>query len=953
MCRAHADEDRARGLDAVRPRERERKAGQRRAAPADRRPAGVWAERALDWAGHAGREKRGGFVELGEAASRPPVEEQVGRCRICVLDGLLPAGAQERGSRDEDRSSRARARGVTRERDLLDACEALVERGRLQLSQGAHLGGRGEHSRLLACQLLQLLGRREKRGSVEQSFDEVDLRLRERRVEPDAPSGDAVSTGCLDHSAPRGTCEVGVVEDDAPSPRRERLLERIGQIAQRPSAFVPVEADMALVAVLLGDAALPGSRDAHDEYDVTAGGPMRSRAGRRTCDAEASGDGVPFGGVEDQRRGACRRACRLRAPCAGDRDHIRRDGEHPGEGDLGRSRTVSARDLLERVVPRQAARAARATERRVRDHGDPFLDAPVDDASPESVVVERAEGHLDGRDRGELERLVKLAAIEVRDADIAHDVFRCEAGERTQRGTPRRARVRSMDQVEVDLQAVECGEARLAVGADGLRATVGQPAAAGPGHPALRDDPSARVRAAATESSCQQGLVVAELFGVQPVGARGVEDGDPRSGGGRNGLEGALLVAVLVGREAHAAEADAELRRGRPATATQDAKPTPPAVDARRRSQLSGEVHARGMRVLMVTFVLALAGTLAVDLEPGASPRAAARPTVTASIKTVVAQRVVEVAFVRDGRLRWVERIVPKGVSPARHALRQLLRGPTRQERARGLRSGFQPGKVRLRFAYSTGDLWLVRYSRSLTAPAAAATVRTRLAQIGATLTRLQGPQRFAVIAAEGRLVTTLGLGAPADAWRPERGEKEYLYSVRGLQLRLATLGYLDRSDVSGSLDYVTSQALLAFQGWEGLGRTGTVTDGTQVRLFRSTRPKPVTHRPGRRIEIHRDLGVLLMLDGNEVERAVHTSTGAGGVTPVGRFRVYRKELYSWSVPFRVWMPFAAYFVGGIATHEYPDVPAYPASHGCVRLPDGEAHRVYEFVEVGTPVQVF
>jgi lipoprotein-anchoring transpeptidase ErfK/SrfK len=95
------------------------------------------------------------------------------------------------------------------------------------------------------------------------------------------------------------------------------------------------------------------------------------------------------------------------------------------------------------------------------------------------------------------------------------------------------------------------------------------------------------------------------------------------------------------------------------------------------------------------------------------------------------------------------------------------------------------------------------------------------------------------------------------------------------------------------------------------------------------------------------------MLDGNEVVRAVHTSTGAGGATPGGGYRVYRKELYSWSVPFQVWMPYAAYFVGGIATHEYPDVPSYPASHGCVRLPAGEAKRVYSFVDVGTPVRVF
>jgi hypothetical protein len=358
------------------------------------------------------------------------------------------------------------------------------------------------------------------------------------------------------------------------------------------------------------------------------------------------------------------------------------------------------------------------------------------------------------------------------------------------------------------------------------------------------------------------------------------------------------------------------------------------------------------MRTLLVTLVLALAGTLAVDLQPGAASHAA-RPKARAVSEVVATPKVVEVAFVRDGRLVRVERTVPQGVAPAEHALRQLLRGPTRGERALGLRSAFRPGVVRLRFVVPEGELWRVRFSRRLLGPATAKTMQTRMAQIGATLSRLGGPQRLAVVAAEGRLTTVLRLGLRPDAWKPARGEQGYLYSVRGVQLRLWTLGYLDRSDVGGTLDYMTSQALLAFQGWEGLDRTGTVTGQTQVELFRGSRPRPTAHRAGRRLEIHRDRGVLLLLEGNEVLRAVHTSTGAGGATPAGTFRVYRKELYSWSVPFQVWMPYAAYFVGGIATHQYPDVPSYPASHGCVRLPAGEAHRVYAFAEIGTPVHVF
>ncbi len=359
------------------------------------------------------------------------------------------------------------------------------------------------------------------------------------------------------------------------------------------------------------------------------------------------------------------------------------------------------------------------------------------------------------------------------------------------------------------------------------------------------------------------------------------------------------------------------------------------------------------MRALTVTLVLALAGMLVVDLEPGSAPRAA-RPVAVGAVKTVSPAKTVEVVFVRGDRLVAVERVVPRGVRPARLALRELLRGPSPEERARGLRSALgRGGVVRLRFVYARGDLYFVRFSRELVRGASGARMQQRFAQIRATLTRLGGLPRLAAIAVEGRLVTTLGLGAPLESWRPERGEQGYPYSARGVQLRLWTLGYLDRSDVGGALDYVTSQALLAFQGWEGLGRTGTVTGGTQVRLFRAERPRPLTHREGRRLEIHRDLGVLLMLDGNRVERAVHTSTGAGGATPSGGFHIYRKELYSWSVPFHVWMPYAAYFTGGIATHEYPDVPSYPASHGCVRLPAGEAHRVYEFVDIGTPVRVF
>ncbi len=73
---------------------------------------------------------------------------------------------------------------------------------------------------------------------------------------------------------------------------------------------------------------------------------------------------------------------------------------------------------------------------------------------------------------------------------------------------------------------------------------------------------------------------------------------------------------------------------------------------------------------------------------------------------------------------------------------------------------------------------------------------------------------------------------------------------------------------------------------------------------------------------------------------------------PFGRFTVFRKELRSWSVPFQVWSPYASYFNQGIAFHESPDVPAYPASAGCVRIPASDSALVYRFATLGTKVIV-
>jgi hypothetical protein len=129
----------------------------------------------------------------------------------------------------------------------------------------------------------------------------------------------------------------------------------------------------------------------------------------------------------------------------------------------------------------------------VRDQGDARLLAPLDHAAADGAVVEDAEGNLGGRDRRELQRFVELPPIDVRNAHVPDEPVVDQAGQGADRGRPGRALVGRVDEVEVDRQAVERGQARLAVGANRLRAPVGDPAAAVAPHAALGHDPSRRI----------------------------------------------------------------------------------------------------------------------------------------------------------------------------------------------------------------------------------------------------------------------------------------------------------------------------------------------------------------------------------------------------------------------------------------------------------------------------
>jgi hypothetical protein len=282
--------------------------------------------------------------------------------------------------------------------------------------------------------------------------------------------------------------------------------------------------------------------------------------------------------------------------------------------------------------------------------------------------------------------------------------------------------------------------------------------------------------------------------------------------------------------------------------------------------------------------------------------------------------------------------------------VRSLLAGPTRRERAGGLGSAIPAGallrELRIERRVVTVDLD-ARFATGRDEHALSA----RVGQLVRTLRSVPGVLGVR-IRIEGGVPIGLFPGydlrrtvtAPADDGAPS--------SLHVAQLLLSDLGFMAPTGVTGRPGEETSIAVLAFEKWTGLPRDGVLDRRVEAALQRAARPEPLLRRPGRRVEIDLGRQVALQIVDDRVERVFHISSGAGGATPSGSFRVYRKERLSWSVPFSSWMPWATYFVGGIAFHAYGSVPAYPASHGCIRMMARDAPLLYAFATHGTPVDV-
>ena len=203
--------------------------------------------------------------------------------------------------------------------------------------------------------------------------------------------------------------------------------------------------------------------------------------------------------------------------------------------------------------------------------------------------------------------------------------------------------------------------------------------------------------------------------------------------------------------------------------------------------------------------------------------------------------------------------------------------------------------------------------------------------------------------------VTAAPVTTPTPTPTPVETEAE----VASVQQSLTELGYYVGA-VDGKAGPATASAVQAFQKVNGLSADGVIGPNTIAAMADPAQPTLVGG-PATRVEVDLDSQVLVLVEGGSVSRILPISSGSGdrystagggtaeSVTPVGTYTVERRISGERHAPLgTLYDPM--YFYRGWAIHGSNSVPAYPASHGCVRVTRADAKWLFERVGVGMPI---
>ncbi|NKZ06206.1 L,D-transpeptidase family protein [Actinomadura latina] len=191
---------------------------------------------------------------------------------------------------------------------------------------------------------------------------------------------------------------------------------------------------------------------------------------------------------------------------------------------------------------------------------------------------------------------------------------------------------------------------------------------------------------------------------------------------------------------------------------------------------------------------------------------------------------------------------------------------------------------------------------------------------------------------------------------------------VTELQHRLKELNY-DPGKADGKYGPSTQTAVWAFQAVNRMKQTSTLGKSFWEALEAPREPRPMAKKRERnRVDVDLKRQYLVLYRDGKPRLISHISSGSGeyycakdrgatvarcryATTGTGDFRTGRRFAGWETSPLgRLYNP--VYFNGGIAFHGALDVPKYPASHGCVRMPMHIAEYFPGLLETDVPVHV-
>jgi len=199
--------------------------------------------------------------------------------------------------------------------------------------------------------------------------------------------------------------------------------------------------------------------------------------------------------------------------------------------------------------------------------------------------------------------------------------------------------------------------------------------------------------------------------------------------------------------------------------------------------------------------------------------------------------------------------------------------------------------------------------------------------------------------------------GAPRPTVSPATAEV-----VNKAEQHLFEIGY--RTGSARDKDAARARfTILAFQRVEGRNQTGKLTASDAQAAIAAARPNPrETGYSHVEVDLQRQvlfvvdqkIGVTLVLPVSSGSEKLYTFEGktSRAVTPRGRFTIYSK-VKGWRKAPLGMIYYPNYFKEGWAIHGSSSVPNYPASHGCVRIPNATAKELSDITPVGTVVLIY